>query len=204
MFLLHFLRRLLTTLGDTLLPQLICKLSREMVSAFLPADQGYALMKASAAVMELHGECTQKKRRGSVNNLASSLNIPVEQPSSSLINGDMLNQAILADPTGTIFSVPERQLIPPRLYHEDGLSNGLLRESIARDRNSSLSLPGEVSNFFGEKSATKYSELDLRKIVVAAYADGNNPRVGAFEGFCGLSSPVTFVSRYSTVKGTHS
>lgn len=159
---------------------------REMVSSFLPADQGYALMKASAAVMELHGECNQKKRRGSVNNLSPPV-VPtqdiVDQTPLPIINSDMLNQAILADPTGTIFSVPERQLIPPRYYNEDGLGGGLLpRDSTLRDRTSSLSSPGDASNFFGEKNATKYSGLDLRKIVVAAYTDGNNPRAGAFEG----------------------
>lgn len=34
-----------------------------MVGAFLPADQGHALMKAAGAVMELHSECSRVSKR---------------------------------------------------------------------------------------------------------------------------------------------
>jgi hypothetical protein len=183
-----------------------------MVSAFLPADQGYALMKAAAAVMELHGECHQRKRRGSHISISRSLSQTTATTGTVLTTdsvelsftasatgppqlSDMLNQAVLADPTGTIFSVPELQLIPPRLYNEDGLTSGnciVHRDSAFRDRTSSfVSSPGDVpgASFFGEKSAARYSGLDLRKIVVAAYAEGN-PKAGAFEGTPPLSSPM--------------
>jgi hypothetical protein len=170
-------------------------LPREMVSAFLPADQGYALMKAAAAVMTLHGECNQKKisRRASAGrgNLPSLPNpqseerererVAVEGGDRGGMNADMLNQAVLADPTGTIFSVPERQLIPPRSFEDEGLGSGLVpRETLHRAPSSShqhhLSFSESSAtgtSFFGEKSASRYSGLDLRKIVVAAYAEGN-------------------------------
>jgi hypothetical protein len=139
-----------------------------MVSAFLPADQGYALMKAAASVMALHGECNQRKRRESAGNLEPLLHLPPQ--SEAAMNGDMLNQAVLADPTGTIFSVPERLLIPPRSYGEDGLGSGLVpRETFRPSSQPSFS---ENTTFFGEKNASRYSGLDLRKIVVAAYAEG--------------------------------
>jgi hypothetical protein len=167
------------------------------VSAFLPADQGYALMKAAAAVMELHGECHQRKRRGSLAesrhlSQATATTVGLTTDSNELPamrEGDMLNQAVLADPSGTIFSVPERQLIPPRLFNEDGLTSGLVhRDSTFRDRTSSVSSPESSPSFFGEKNATRYSGLDLRKIVVAAYAEGT-PKAGAFEGPTRSSSP---------------
>ena len=95
----------------------------------------------------------------------------------------MLNQAVLADPAGTIFSVPELQLILPRNFHEETLgSNFVQKDAItARDTITSNNSSNGESNFFGEKNASRYSGLDLRKIVVAAYGDGN-PRTGAFEG----------------------
>jgi hypothetical protein len=35
---------------------------KDLVGAFLPADQGHALMKAAGAVMELHSECSRKQK----------------------------------------------------------------------------------------------------------------------------------------------
>ena len=36
--------------------------SRDLVSAYLPADQNHALMKVAGTVMELHSECVQKAK----------------------------------------------------------------------------------------------------------------------------------------------
>lgn len=164
-----------------------------MVSSFLPADQGHALMKAAAAVMELHAECKQQKskRRQSVKLLSQSsietidsIDPRIHSPLTNTLSIDMLNQAVLADPAGTIFSVPELQVILPRYFHEELLgSNFVQKDSITnRDTFSSTSSSnGEMNNFFGEKNASRYSGLDLRKIVVAAYADGK-PNTGAFDG----------------------
>jgi len=47
---------------------------RDLVGAFLPADQGHALMKAAAAVMELHSECSLKKSKTSDSSMQSGSN----------------------------------------------------------------------------------------------------------------------------------
>ncbi len=153
-----------------------------MVSAFLPADQGHALMRAAAAVMELHAECEgTKKRRTSVNDTSYLYDQYTDRQESAAPAMGMLNQAVLADPAGTIFSVPEHQMISPRFFQIDNFGNNLVQKEVARDSSSSS---GSHNTFFGEKSASRYSGLDLRKIVVAAYGDGNVPSRlgGAFEG----------------------
>lgn len=67
---------------------------------------------------------------------------------------NMLNKSVLADPASTIFSAPEHVLIEKRNFDEH------LKLSTPDGEHQSTS---GNDHFFGEKSAIKYSGVDLRK-----------------------------------------
>lgn len=66
-------------------------MDRDLVGAFLPADQGHALMKAAGAVMEVHSECSRKAKEakaatsagagagGSVSGIKKEVQLPREE-----------------------------------------------------------------------------------------------------------------------------
>lgn len=127
------------------------------MSAYLPADQNHALMKVAGAVMELHSECIQKAKMAkaaNISNLPPVLSPPLQKSDSTEIAEmtNMLNKSVLADPAGTIFSAAEHVLTDKRNFDED------LNLSENGDPNSTNN-----EKFFGEKNASRYSGMDLRK-----------------------------------------
>lgn len=128
---------------------------RDLVSAYLPADQNHALMKVAGAVMELHSECIQKAKQAKVANMPKPPPPPPPQHSDSheieeMTN--MLNKSVLADPAGTIFSAVEHVLTEKRNFDEDFI--------LTKDGEPNYSTNPE--RFFGEKNASRYSGIDLR------------------------------------------
>jgi hypothetical protein len=154
--------------------------SRDLVSAYLPADQNHVLMKVAGTVMELHSECVQKAKLAKATAAAaaaastSSSLLPAPPPTAAsstppappiqsppLLRSDsleieemtnMLNKSVLADPAGTIFSTTEHVLTEKRNFDDD------LIVSHDEDANSS----NHSKLFFAEKNAMKYSGIDVR------------------------------------------
>jgi hypothetical protein len=142
---------------------------RDLVSAYLPADQNHALMKVAGAVMELHSECIQKAKALKAAAAAGPL-LPPPPPSSppNMFRSpsaeieemtNMLNQSVLADPAGTIFSATEHVLTDKRNFDED--------LHLSPEEETTENSPNPSERFFGENSAMRYSGIDVRNTKAA-------------------------------------
>jgi hypothetical protein len=136
-------------------------------------------MKVAGVVMELHSECIQKAKAikaaaaaavATQSLLSSPPDLPPPPPIPNMFRSDsseiaemtnMLNQSVLADPAGTIFSATEHVLTEKRNFDEDLHlpHDGETVTGARSEQQSSNSLP---ERFFGENSALRYSGIDVR------------------------------------------
>jgi hypothetical protein len=129
-------------------------LCRDVVQAFLPADQGQLLMRAAASIMELYSECAMAKtnellaeksnkgvhqhRKKNMNDIkmGHAMNNNTSHQSETLMsasqtNSNFLNKDVLADPAGTLFSTNEdtlnaRGYLEEDEHYEELTANGVL------------------------------------------------------------------------------
>jgi hypothetical protein len=193
---------------------------RDLVAAFLPADQSHALAHAATAVTELHAECIANSLHPALHNpqeeegdllsirqTHAEILISRDDDGSSNINNselivdiilsceedqspstNMLNKAVLADPAGTIFSAPENVLTNKRNFAEDGATGHLVH----RDRDSLFA--SAPHSFFGERSAVKYSSLDMRKKGAPSESEVDKDTLLVVTG--GIYRPLHFIRKH--------